>query len=253
MLHPGALSQKSFKKKVFLSIFKMLGLQKKCEFHATTTGEEGFIKDVFGKDVKVWVAPNLPKVLGSETPIHKKVGELSLVTVALISPMKNIKLVLEALQNCKSNISYNIYGPVKDEIYWNECKNIINVMPSNVRVQYHGAIEPYKVETVLQKHHSFIMPSKSENFGHAIFEALSVGKPVITSQFTPWNELEKYKAGYNIDVNDIATITSAIEQIACMDNDTYTQWSEHTTKYSAKKINMPAIISDYKAMFKFAS
>lgn len=250
MLHPGALSQKTFKKKLFLSGFRLLGLNKKCEFHATTKEEADYTKAVFGNDSKVWVARNYPKQLAPASPLYKQVGELSLLTIALISPMKNIKLILEALQKCTSKIIYNLYGPVKDTAYWEQCQTLLNAMPANVVVKYNGAIEPANVEKVLADSHCFIMPSKSENFGHAIIEALSIGRPVITSMFTPWNGLEQAKAGYNVDNNEIDTITNAIESVAVMNNEEYGRWSKGATAYAESKINLYDIANEYRAMFQ---
>jgi glycosyltransferase involved in cell wall biosynthesis len=251
MLHPGALSQKMFKKKLFLSGFKLLGLNRKCEFHTTTGEESCFTKTVFGNNSKVWVARNFPKQLSPVNALPKQSGELLLVTIALISPMKNIKLVLEALQKCTSKIIYSIYGPVKDAEYWQECQSLLNTVPANITIKYNGALEPEKVEEVLANNHCFIMPSKSENFGHAIIEALSIGRPVITSMFTPWNELQRSKAGYNVDNNDVDTITKAIESIAAFNNDEYGLWSAAATAYAKNKINLSDIANEYKAMFEY--
>ncbi len=44
MLHPGALSQKHFKKKVYLTLWKMLGLHKRCDFHASNEEEKTIFK-----------------------------------------------------------------------------------------------------------------------------------------------------------------------------------------------------------------
>ena len=251
MLHPGALSQKVLKKKLFLTACKWLGLNKRCEFHATTNKESDYTKAVFGKGSRVWVARNYPKQLSPAKILYKEPRELSLITVALISPMKNIKLILEALQKCTSRITYSIYGPVKDAEYWQQCQPLLNAMPENVSVKYYGALEPENVELVLANNHCFIMPSKSENFGHAIIEALSIGRPVITSMFTPWNELENAKAGYNVDNNDISTITKAIESIAVMHNDEYDSWSTGAAAYAKSKINLDDIANEYKAMFEY--
>jgi len=42
----------------------------------------------------------------------------------------------------------------------------------------------------------FVLPSFTENFGGVVVDALSHGKPCITSKFTPWHELAEYGCGW---------------------------------------------------------
>lgn len=249
MLHPGALSQKSLKKKVYLTVYKLLGLHKKCIFHVTTAEEKQYVTDAFGNGVKVYVAPNFPNLIDKLPVAQKESGKLKLVTIALISPMKNIKLVLEALGKCSSSITYNIYGPIKDATYWQECQALIAAMPNNICVQYQGAVTPDKVLNTLADYHCMIQPSKSENFGHALYEALAAGKPVITSHYTPWNNLEEANAGFNVDINNVRTITDAIEKMASLDNEAYAASSSATAQFAAKSIDIASVKKDYDAMF----
>ena len=41
----------------------------------------------------------------------------------------------------------------------------------------------------------FLLPSKSENFGMSIVEALSYGVSVLTTEETPWSVLRNINAG----------------------------------------------------------
>jgi glycosyltransferase involved in cell wall biosynthesis len=169
MLHEGALSQKTIKKKLFLNYLKAVGVHKRIVFHATDTVEATHIKNVFGNKVVVQIANNFSAAAANTISlIDKPVGFLKLLTVALISPMKNHLLVLEALMHCTSNIEYTIYGAVKDDEYWYQCKSMIRELPKNIFVHYGGELSPIEVEEKLKENHVFIMPSKSENFGHAI-------------------------------------------------------------------------------------
>lgn len=249
MLHPGALSQKTLKKKIFLAIFKLRGLHHKGEYHATADDEQQYIYNHFGKDKKVWVVPNLPNVLPYKQPVVKEKGGIRLVTVSLISPMKNILLVLRALQHAKANITYHIYGPVKDAKYWEECKSIIAQMPANISVAYKGEMLPHLVHETLEDYHYFVLPSKSENFGHAIYEALSSGRPVITSHNTPWNGLEAAGAGYNINPEDVKAFTGLLEKLSEVDNNDYTQASANAKKYIEQQYNIDNIKERYREMF----
>jgi glycosyltransferase involved in cell wall biosynthesis len=162
--------------------------------------------------------------------------------------MKNHLLVINALANCTANIEYNIYGPIKDDEYWELCKKQIVLLPPNITVYYHGEINPALIENVLAQNHVFIMPSKSENFGHALSEALSAGKPIITSYNTVWNNLLENKAGLNADTDDKA-IKSAINFFVKMDNETYLQFSNAAIKYASQKINIEELQLQYQQMF----
>ncbi|HVK96345.1 MAG TPA: glycosyltransferase, partial [Flavisolibacter sp.] len=216
MLHAGALSQKSLKKKIYLTLWKMLGFQHKVEFHASTVTEKEIIQKVFGRKTKVHIASNFPRIFNKQQVLEKRGGNLHLISIGIISPMKNHLLVLQALQACEAKITYHIYGSIKDDKYWLECQKVIRTIPENISVQYHGDVQPDKVEDVLTESHVFILPSKSENFGHAIFEALSAGKPVITSMATPWNGLKEKCAGINVLPDEPREIAAAISFFADM-------------------------------------
>jgi glycosyltransferase involved in cell wall biosynthesis len=122
-------------------------------------------------------------------------------------------------------------------------------MPVNVTVKYHGEIEPSKVQEALKDSHVFILPSKSENFGHAIYEALATGRPVITSDHTPWKSLQNSKAGINVALENNVGLSDAIILFANMTQEEYNLWSNHAERYAANAINFEDIKNQYKKMF----
>lgn len=248
MLHPGALAEKQLKKKVFLHLMKLIGLQKRAAMHSTDALESEHIRKQLGAAVQLYEAANFPRFIGSLTLPAKHAGQLKLVSIALISPMKNILLVLEALKGCTEELQYDIFGPVKDAAYWDQCLQVMEHLPANITVQYHKEVSPYFVPQALQKGQVFILPSKSENFGHAIYEALSAGLPVITSGFTPWNGLEAQQAGINIS-NTVAGVREAIQQFAAMDEHEFDAWNKGAIALADKSTNPELLKAQYKAMF----
>ncbi|MDR3680588.1 MAG: glycosyltransferase [Flavipsychrobacter sp.] len=249
MLHPGALSVKSLKKNIFLSIFKALGIQNKVTFHVTDEKEAGYVRNVFGEKVGIAIAENFPKQIKASAQAYKNANELKLVSIALISPMKNHLLAIEALKNVPSKVVYDIYGPVKDANYWEECKKEITKLSANIIVNYMGDLQPEKLVSTLAQYNVFILPSKSENFGHAIYEALACGVPVITSYFTPWNNLEEQKAGLNVDISDINDMTKAIDKLALVDNETFMKWSEGASQLAQKAVSFEGTKLKYFRLF----
>ncbi len=252
MLHAGALSQKKRKKEIYLLLWKLFGFHRRIEFHATTAEEAECIRKVFGSRPRIWVIPNLPKSTAIQ-PIIKNDATLILCSVALIGPMKNHHRVLEALKGCTSRIIYRIYGPVKDKDYWNRCKAIIDALPPNIRVEYLGEVEPYLVHAAITQCHVYIQPSLSENFGHSLYEALSCGRPVITSFSTPWQQLRANSAGINVDAEDVAGMAKAISFFSGMDEATINEWGKAANNYASGQLDKQKILSLYMDMFRDAS
>ena len=249
MLHPGALSQKSFKKNIYLFLFKLFKIHKFCAFHATTAEEKNHIQKIFGIRTKVFVAQNFPRIFTNQDQLHKQSGVLYLVSIALISPMKNHLVVINALMKCQGYISYNIYGPVKDQAYWDICLERIKKLPPNIIVNHHGDILPREVEKALAKNDVFVMPSKSENFGHALYEALTAGKPIITSHNTPWNNLKIANAGINVAPENEEELVNAIQYFTSMNHGEFMHWNEGANRYALEAINIDDIKNQYKQMF----
>jgi glycosyltransferase involved in cell wall biosynthesis len=251
MLHAGALAQKRFKKQAFLTTLKLAGIGRKVVFHATNETELDFIKASFGNEAKVKIAQNYGRKVTAFDPPEKQPGMLKLITIAIISPMKNYLKVLEALAKNSEDLEYDIYGPVKDAAYWELCKEQIKSLPKNITVRYHGETEPNTIDKLLSESHVFIMPSESENFGHSIYEALSAGKPVITGKTTPWNELLQAKAGINVS-NDIEEISKAISLFARMDNEEYKSFSAGAKSYIDQHTNEKEIDLQYRRLFQIS-
>jgi glycosyltransferase involved in cell wall biosynthesis len=248
MLDPGSLSQKWLKKILYLLYWRLRGFHHVVEWHATSEQEKKNIYAIFGSNVKVWLVPNLPKILEYQ-PQEKVQKVLRLTTIALISPMKNHLLVLKALRHVGGTVHYDIYGPIKDKSYWESCQQVIKQLPSNIQVTYHGNILPDKIQGAYKNVHITVQPSKSENFGHSLFESLTAGKPIITSHNTPWNNLEKTKAGMNVSIDDETDIAKAIGFFAAMNQDEYIQWGACARDHALKAIDLDEIKKGYLEMF----
>ena len=248
MLHPGALGQKKMKKQLFLKMMKWMKLDKKCRFHATDEAEAEYIRYIFGNEARVSIATNFPRLLPVQPVPVKDPGILELVSIGIVSPMKNYLLVLKSLQQVKAKLHYEIYGPVKEPIYWEECLQAIKALPSNITVAYYPELPPHKIVSRLEGKHLFILPSLSENYGHAIVEALSSGLPVITSNNVPWQQLEEASAGMNIAAEE-NELSEAVEKFAAMGSEEYSKYRAGAVQYINEKIAVDELKSVYREMF----
>jgi glycosyltransferase involved in cell wall biosynthesis len=209
MLQKGALSLKPLKKKIFLAAFKFLGFHKDIIWHATDHQESMDIRSAMGSDVRVSIVLDTPKK-PAPRPVERKKdpGTIRMVYLSLIVEKKNLRLILESLKNISSPVQFDVYGPIMDRNYWETCQPYLNQKPH--WITYKGAATPDEVQEILAKYHVFILPTRGENFGHAIYEAFSVGTPAIISEFTPWGDLDSLNAGHTIDL-DIESVRDSIQ------------------------------------------
>lgn len=250
MLSKGALSLKSFKKNVFIFLSRNLGWHKNVIFHATNEDEK---KDILlkYKTEKVKVAPNLNAALPLRVNKSKEVNKLNLFFLSRVSPVKNLHFALQILQSipleCK--INYDIFGNIEDENYWKECLSIINTLPRNIIVTYKGELKFHEVQNTISNYHFLFLPTLNENFGHSIVESLLSACPVLVSNQTPWNDCEKYDAGYALPLNNKQVFVEKILECAKLNQEQYNLTSKSALDYISEKINVTDNINAYKKLF----
>lgn len=250
MLQGGALSIRSSKKNLYLKLLKTAGLLNKVTWHATDEQEILDIKKVMGAQANCVLAYNLPKKpLDKVQIIEKNNTTLRLVFLSLITEKKNLHLILQALQSIPFPVELDIYGPIKDQDYWKSCQKITVQLPANCKVRYKGPINPVEVQNTLQQYHAFVLPSKGENFGHAIYEALSVGRPVIISNFTPWNNLKKSGAGWNIILNTEELYT-ALNDLQNLSQTNYTHYCQQAHQLAKDYFVISSNVENYIKLFQ---
>lgn len=214
---------KAWKKKPYLFLTRMLGYYNETYYHATSDDEVvGLKKYVGATDERIFVVPNIGVPLEPiRAEYQKNQGELRVVFIARIHMVKNIKLAVQAVSRMKSKVCFDVYGPLEQPEYWNECMEIAKSAPENVSVKYCGQLEPTEVGAHFRKYDCFLFPTINENYGHSIAESLANGVPVILSKdTTPWNSINE-NAGYVCSLNNIGEFTDALEKIASMSNEKY--------------------------------
>ena len=238
MLAPGALSIKPIKKKIFFLYSKMIGLFDKVIFQVSSLEEKMQTEKIFPAS-QIIIAPNLPrkKLYSDNNNLIKKSGELRLINIARISPEKNLYFALQVLKKVKGNIVFDFYGPIYDKLYWEKCKTELNLLPANVRVSYKGVAKDYDIFNILKQYHFLFLPSLGENFGHIILESLSSSIPVIIGNNTPWTNLNKQNAGWDISLSNIVQFIETIDKCYEMNSDEYESYSKGAAKEAMSYIN----------------
>jgi len=127
--------------------------------------------------------------------------------VARIHFQKGIDFLLESVAQLKKELTeytVNIAGE-GDEQYINQLKTKVRKLGIESIINFCGGVYGEKKWELFREADVFVLPTYSENFGIAIAEALASGTPVITTNGTPWEELNKFHCGWYTKVGTEAT------------------------------------------------
>ncbi|MHB9149547.1 MAG: glycosyltransferase family 4 protein [Thermoleophilia bacterium] len=238
----GAFALKRWKKQPYKTVARALGLYRDLTWQASSEYEAKDIREAAKWTAnRISVAPDLPPgpraVSGVGRPRRKGPGDsLRVCFVSRISPMKNLDYALRVLAQVQSSIEFTIVGPIRDNGYWQKCRSIIASMPENVKVEIRGSVQHAQVASVLADHDLFFLPTRGENYGHAIAEALAVGTPVLIADTTPWRGLGEAGVGWDLPLDDQQLFVDAIEKAAVVTEDDYARWTRRVANYARERL-----------------
>ena len=217
----GALGIKGARKGLYRFIVKTLGLANQVTFQVTSAEEEADIRAAFPRNPVARIGNVRPLFA---LPDHRPGKVFRATFLGRISPVKGLDVALEALALVTQHVDFTIYGPISDATHWARCQALIAALPANVTAHHDGELPNDAVPAAMARQDILLLPARSENFGHAIFEALAAGTPVLIGDKTPWRGLEEAKAGFDIALPDAPAVASAIDRLAAMPADGYAAW-----------------------------
>jgi glycosyltransferase involved in cell wall biosynthesis len=257
----GALRIKSWKKKPFIQLARIIGLFDGAYWHASTEMEVSDIQrelPVSAEHVRVphniTVAPDLLQKTEHSPELKISNDEstgraLRVCFLSRIAPMKNLEYALGILARVNMPIDFNIYGPKEDAEYWGKCQTLIEDLPANIKVMYCGSVDHAEVKNVIGRHDIFFVPSRGENFGHVFMESLSAGVPILVSDQTPWRELQNRGLGWDIPLNQPENFVKAIEAAAQFSGMQRRQMKLYCLDFARQKADDPSALKLNRALF----
>jgi glycosyltransferase involved in cell wall biosynthesis len=253
MLGIGALEIKKKKKEVFIGLARMIKLYNGIVWHATNKKEKKEIEKVFGKKHNVLIADNIataPKY-SYQTTLKMKLIDFEtkrFLFVSRISRKKNVEKLIQwfiDLSADKKCFKLLIIGTIEDPVYFKELQTLIG---DNKQINIKDAIRPKELAKIYAKSHFFCLPTRHENFGHVIIEALSYGCPVIISQKTPWRHLKKENIGWDLPLEKPEKFLAVLNKCIDMDAETYLHMSESSSMFAHDFIYRKEVINAYRKL-----
>lgn len=251
----GALGIKAVKKQVFLRVARLLGLHKSVIWQATSADEAERIHLVMGVRPEAIRTVGVVPLLASLDPAvleRRRGNALKMVFVSRICEMKNLTFALQVLAKVATPVRFTIVGIREDAAYWAACEALIAQLPEHVQVVYAGPAEPDAVIGILAAQDVFFLPSLGENFGHAIFEALSAGLPILISDRTPWHGLEAAGIGYDLPLGKAEDFAAAISRLAALGDDDFAAARRRARDYAANWVKTSDAAAGMRALLNDA-
>ena len=246
MLGAGALAIKPAKKQLFLTLARGLGLFRGVRWHASTSVEARDVFRVF-PSASVTIAANVP-IMPIGTPAMPSTKTWNWVVLGRIHPIKNIHFALEALQKVDfggRELTVELVGPAEDKPY---LERLLSMASSGLKVVHSGAVPPESLGEVWSRSHALLMPTRHENFGHAVVEAWAHGRPVLLSDQTPWRGLAELDLGWDLPLNH-ALWTQAFESAMRWTEEEWVAMSKASKVKHQSLIADPMLVENNKALF----
>jgi glycosyltransferase involved in cell wall biosynthesis len=251
---PAAIAIKSWKKRAYLPAARWVAAGCRVTWHAASEPERHQLICILGPRSHVHLAPNLSAADTPRAEIRepKLSGQLRLVSLSRICPVKNVLGAIEMLRPMSGQVTFDIFGPVEDRGYWMQCEREAVRLPNNIRVAYRGIVAPESVADTVAKYDALFLPTLGENYGHAIVESLSAGCPVLISDRTPWRNLSTLGVGWDISLERPCQFQQVLATLLNMDERTHQALRQRARQYGNRIRNDQKALEQNRALFQSA-
>ncbi len=246
---PWAMNHKKVKKKIAWNIYQKKILEN-CNFiHATSELEKKNLVDI-GIKTPIKVIPH--GVIIKQTP-KLKINQLKKKAL-FFSRIHEKKGILELLISWSEinhpNWVLEIYGPASDQKYLNDIKfNIIKFSLQDKVKILDPVFDMKKKEEIFLSSDCFLLPSKSENFGMSIVEALAYGLPILTTEATPWSILKNNNGGKIIEFSQ-DNLTKGLRELLNMSDEGLLNMGSNGRNFIIQNFDINNVIHKYIDFYK---
>jgi len=193
---------------------------------------------------------NLGKLEYNNNPIIAYCGAISYAN--------NLELIIHAaekLQKMNNPVIFVIAGEGRLKPKLEKLKNVKKLK----NVIFLGKINKYEVVELYRKAIACLilfknLPILSTNSPNKFFDALAVGRPIITNM-GGWigNLVENYKIGFSLENDNPQAIIEAVEKLTSMNKNQLEEIGENARKLAAEKFNREDMVEKLEMVFKKAT
>lgn len=241
MLEPWIIARHYWTRKVpALWLYQRKAVKKADYLHATAESEKNNLLKL-GYNSRIAVIPNGIEVENiSMKKSWKRTGKI--LFLSRIHVKKGLDFLIEAVAALKDRMQgYEVWiAGEGEQSYIEELKRLAGRLGIERQVCFLGGVYGDRKWQMLREADLFVLPTHSENFGIVVAEALACGTPVITTQGTPWQELESWHCGWWAKVGTTPTVQALAAFLQKSDSELETMGRNGRRlveeKYSSRKM-----------------
>ena len=208
-LNPAALRHSAWKKAIVSPLERHYMRRAACVLVTTDTEKAAVERwvsgvrriEVVGMGVDDLLTPDLP-------PKRTDDGPKTFLFVGRLHPLKGLDLLLAALP---ADALLRVIAP--DGGQQARYERLARQLGVADRVAFLGLKTGEGKLAEMRRADALVLPTRSENFGFAVAEALVVGTPAITTKGAPWEGLETHGCGWWTDL-DVTSVRAALADCA---------------------------------------
>jgi glycosyltransferase involved in cell wall biosynthesis len=213
-MYKWALNQSKLVKSLAMIMFQKNMLKTANIIHITESNERKALEDI-GVYNKTVIIPNAieldNKFYSLDDDILNKINydtsKRYIMFLGRIVHNKGLHYLINSYVKLKdkySDVEILVIGGVEDKSYFEDIEKVDGV-------HFLGELDGIKKHTLFSISSLFVLPSRTENFGMVIAEAMSYKIPVITTKGTPWQEIKDKDAGWWVELSQV-NIDNALEE-----------------------------------------
>jgi glycosyltransferase involved in cell wall biosynthesis len=226
------MSANPLKKRLFCGLADVIGLYRGVVHLAGSPGEENDIKRNHRRAQNVRTVSQFVESATSHRVVRRKpTGTLNIAFVGRVTIQKNLAFAIEALRQLSVPSTFDIFGEVGEDAYARRCVEMIDAGVGRCRVTFKGNVAKQDLFEQLSRYDILLHPTRGENFGHAIVEALTAGLPVLISDKSPWTDVSELNAGWSLPLSQPSAFSEKLEVIYQM-GDGWSAMSDGAIRYS---------------------
>ena len=121
-----------------------------------------------------------------------------------------------------------------------------------MQARYLGPVDPGQVVATLAQYELFLFPTRAENNGYVIHEALLAGCSLLISDQTPWRGLAAAGVGADLPLQ-VSQFAQAVDAFATLHADERLAQRERAQAYGVARLDAEADIAAMRALLTHAA